>query len=63
MVSNEWDEDFSADLDLPGYKVQTSGSMDGIEYAAELLSKSKQPLLYVGAGAVISGAGRGSKTC
>jgi len=58
VVSNEWDEDFSADLDLPGYKVQTRGSTDGIEYAAELLTKSKQPLLYVGAGAVISGAGR-----
>ena len=58
VVSNEWDEDFTADLDLPGYQVQTSGSSDGIEYVAELLSKSKQPLLYVGAGAVISGAGR-----
>ncbi len=57
VVSNEWDEDFTADLDLPGYQVQTSGSSDGIEYVAELLSKSKQPLLYVGAGAVISGAG------
>ena len=58
VVSNEWDEDFTTDLDLPGYQVQTKGSSDGIEYAAELLSKSKQPLLYVGAGAVISGAGR-----
>ena len=58
VVSNEWDEDFTADLDLPGYKVQTRASTDGIKYAAELLSKSKQPLLYVGAGAVISGAGR-----
>ena len=58
VVSNEWDEDFTAGLDLPGYQVQTKGSSDGIEYAAELLSKSKQPLLYVGAGAVISGAGR-----
>ena len=58
VVSNEWDEDFTADLDLPGYQVQTSGSSDGIEYVAELLSKSKQPLLYVGAGSVISGAGR-----
>ena len=57
VVSNEWDEDFTAGLDLPGYQVQTRGSSDGIEYAAELLSKSKQPLLYVGAGAVISGAG------
>ncbi len=58
VVSNEWDEDFTADLDLPGYQVQTSGSSDGIEYAAELLSKSKKPLLYVGAGTVISGASR-----
>ncbi len=58
VVSNEWDEDFTAELDLPGYQVQTSGSSDGIKYVAELLSKSKQPLLYVGAGAVISGAGR-----
>ena len=58
VVSNEWDEDFSADLDLPGYQVQTRGSTDGIGYAAKLLTKSKQPLLYVGAGAVISGAGR-----
>ena len=58
VVSNEWDEDFTADLDLPGYQVQTRGSSDGIEYVAELLSKSKQPLLYVGAGAIISGAGR-----
>ncbi len=58
VVSNEWDEDFTAGLDLPGYQVQTSGSTDGIKYTAELLSKSKQPLLYVGAGAVISGAGR-----
>ena len=39
VVSNEWDEDFTADLDLPGCQVQTSGSTDGIEYAAELLSK------------------------
>ena len=58
VVSNEWDEDFTAELDLPGYQVQTSGSSDGIKYVAELLSKSKQPLLYVGAGAIISGAGR-----
>ena len=58
VVSNEWDEDFTADLDLPGYQVQTRGSSDGIEYAAELLSKSKKPLLYVGAGTIISGAGR-----
>ena len=58
VVSNEWDEDFKVDLVLPGYQVQTSGNSDSIEYVAELLSKSKRPLLYVGAGAVISGAGK-----
>ncbi len=58
VVSNEWNEDFTTGLDLPGYQVQTSGSKVGIENAAKLLSKSKQPLLYVGAGAVISGAGK-----
>ena len=58
VVSVEWDEDFSSELDLPGYKVQTSGSTESIKYVSELLSKSKRPLLYVGAGAVISGAAK-----
>ena len=58
VVSVEWDENFSSDLDLPGYKVQTRGSTESIKYVSELLSKSKRPLLYVGAGAVISGAAK-----
>ena len=58
VVSVEWDENFSSELDLPGYKVQTSGSTESIKYVSELLSKSKRPLLYVGAGAVISGAAK-----
>jgi len=58
VVSVEWDENFSSKLDLPGYKVQTSGSTESIKYVSELLSKSKRPLLYVGAGAVISGAAK-----
>ena len=58
VVSVEWDENFSSELDLPGYKVQTRGSTESIKYVSELLSKSKRPLLYVGAGAVISGAAK-----
>ena len=58
VVSVEWDENFSSELDLPGYEVQTSGSTESIKYVSELLSKSKRPLLYVGAGAVISGAAK-----
>ena len=58
VVSADWDEDFTAEMDLPGYKVQTSGSSKGIKIISELLAKSKRPLLYVGAGAVISGAAK-----
>ena len=58
VVSEEWAEDFSAELDLPGYQVQSSGNSDSIKTMAELLSKSKRPLLYVGAGTVISGAAK-----
>ena len=58
VVSVEWDENFSSELDLPGYDVHTSGSTESIKYVSELLSKSKRPLLYVGAGAVISGAAK-----
>ena len=58
VVSVEWDENFSSELDLPGYEVPTSGSTESIKYVSDLLSKSKRPLLYVGAGAVISGAAK-----
>ncbi|MBT5793958.1 MAG: biosynthetic-type acetolactate synthase large subunit [Deltaproteobacteria bacterium] len=58
VVSEEWNEDFSAELDLPGYQVQSSGNSSSITKVAELLAKSKRPLLYVGAGTVISGAAK-----
>jgi len=58
VVSEEWSEDFSADLDLPGYKVEISGNSKSIKKISELLARSKRPLLYVGAGAVISGAAK-----
>ena len=58
VVSEEWAEDFNADLDLPGYQVQSSGNSSSITKVAEALAKSKRPLLYVGAGTVISGAAK-----
>ena len=58
VVSEEWNEDFSAELDLPGYQVQSSGNSSSITKVAEALAKSKRPLLYVGAGTVISGAAK-----
>jgi acetolactate synthase-1/2/3 large subunit len=49
---------FTDDLDLPGYVVPTRGESERIAEAARLLSNAKRPLLYVGQGAVISGAGK-----
>lgn len=48
--------DFNEPLQLPGYSIPGGGDMADIEYAAELLSAAKKPILLVGHGAVISGA-------
>ncbi|HXH28533.1 MAG TPA: biosynthetic-type acetolactate synthase large subunit [Candidatus Polarisedimenticolia bacterium] len=56
------DAPFTDVLDLPGYQVATRGDPERIEEAAHLLSESKRPLLYVGHGAVISGAGKAITT-
>jgi acetolactate synthase I/II/III large subunit len=46
------------DLQLPGYRVPGRGNAERIARAAELLRAAKRPVLYVGHGAVISGAGK-----
>ena len=46
------------ELELPGYKVPGRGDAGLIARAAELLRAAKRPVLYVGNGAVISGAGK-----
>jgi acetolactate synthase-1/2/3 large subunit len=43
--------------DIPGYEVPGRAPRAELERAADLLSKAKRPLLYVGHGAVIAGAG------
>ena len=42
---------------IPGYHVPARADRDSLQRAADALRKSKRPLLYVGQGAVISGAG------
>ncbi|HVR61967.1 MAG TPA: biosynthetic-type acetolactate synthase large subunit [Polyangia bacterium] len=44
-------------VDLPGYVVPTHPDPDGVRKAAALLARSRKPVLYVGHGSVISGAG------
>ncbi len=52
------DAPFVDSVDLPGYHVPTRGDAAKVAEAAELLSAAERPLLYVGHGAVISGAGK-----
>jgi len=48
---------FVNEVDLPGYHVPGRADADLLQHAAAHLSKAKRPVLYVGQGAVISGAG------
>jgi len=52
------DAPFTDDLDLPGYAVPVRGDPEGVAEVAQYLIESRRPLLYVGHGAVISGAGK-----
>jgi len=56
------DAPFTDLLDLPGYRVPSRGAPAGIAEAARYLSAARRPLLYVGNGAVISGAGKAITT-
>ena len=48
---------FVDDVNLPGYIVPGRAEPDLLKKAAALIAKSRKPVLYVGHGAVISGAG------
>ena len=58
VVSAECEADFTDEFHLPGYAPPARGLIEDLEKAAELISSSKKPLLYVGAGAVIAQASR-----
>ncbi|MEM6518153.1 MAG: biosynthetic-type acetolactate synthase large subunit [Cyanobacteria bacterium P01_D01_bin.71] len=46
----------SGDVHLPGYKPTVKGNPRQIDHAIRLLRRAKQPLLYVGGGAITAGA-------
>jgi acetolactate synthase-1/2/3 large subunit len=58
LSSAPCDAPFVDQVDLPGYHVPGRASPEAIAQAAELLKAARQPLLYVGHGAVISDAGK-----
>jgi len=45
-------------VDLPGYTVPGHANVDELQAAADLLARARRPVLYVGQGAVIAGAGK-----
>jgi acetolactate synthase-1/2/3 large subunit len=53
---------FVDSVDVPGYVLPGRGDSDAVAAAAEHLKAAKRPLLYVGHGAVISGAGKAVMT-
>jgi acetolactate synthase-1/2/3 large subunit len=54
--------DFAVEVDLPGYTVPGHPDPADVDAAARLLARSRRPLLYVGHGAVIAGAGKAVMT-
>jgi len=56
------DAPFCDVVELPGYEVPTRGAPEAIAEAAKRLCAATRPLLYVGHGAVISGAGKAITT-
>ncbi|MEE3326226.1 MAG: biosynthetic-type acetolactate synthase large subunit [Myxococcota bacterium] len=51
------DAEFTDEVDLPGYHVIEHGDAESIKEAASLFSMSERPVLLIGHGVVISGAG------
>ena len=57
VTSGPCTADFVDEVDLPGYNPPTKADPAALRKVAALLAKAKKPVLYVGHGAVISGAG------
>jgi acetolactate synthase-1/2/3 large subunit len=48
--------DGPAEMELPGYKIQTKGHSRQVSTAAAAINKSEKPVLYVGGGVIIANA-------
>ncbi|MGK5092950.1 biosynthetic-type acetolactate synthase large subunit [Deltaproteobacteria bacterium TL4] len=56
VISAQCNATFPEKINLPGYHIPSKGKTEDIIKVADFLGESKRPLLYVGNGAVISGA-------
>lgn len=55
VINSKTKFEYPVDVDLRGYKPIYKGHTNQIKKAAEIISKSKRPLLYVGGGVIMSG--------
>jgi acetolactate synthase-1/2/3 large subunit len=58
LAAGPCDAPFVDSVDLPGYHVPHRADAQDLKRAAQFLSKSRRPVLYIGHGAVMSDAGR-----
>jgi len=56
VAVNKYGMDNSGEMKLPGYRIKTRGHARQVSSAAKAINKSKQPVLYVGGGVIISNA-------
>ncbi len=56
ITTNLIDENFKADINLPGYKPTLKGNLKQIKEAAKKIAESKKPVIFSGGGVISSGA-------
>jgi len=55
VINDECEFEYPEDIDIRGYKPKYEGHYNQIKKVAEVISKAKRPLLYVGGGVIMSG--------
>ncbi len=56
VTSDLIDEDFKAEINLPGYKPTIRGNLKQVKQAAKKIAESKKPVIFAGGGIISSGA-------
>lgn len=56
VTTSKCEANIPDEIDLPGYKPRFAGNIKQIKLAAELINRSKRPILYAGGGVNLSGA-------
>src|SRR4030066_790533 len=56
VTSDLIDEDFKAEINLPGYKPTIKGNLKQVKQAARKIAESKKPVIFAGGGVISSGA-------